>query len=151
MTLLSEHFSLAEFIRSQTATRHGIANQPNAAQTAALQALCANVLEPVRKHFGQSIRISSGFRSLALNRAIGGSTSSQHSHGEAADFEISGVSNKAVAEFIRDRLAYDQLILEGYDGKDPNSGWIHVSYRVGRTRRMFGTWNRVRGYRWGSL
>lgn len=136
MTQLSPNFWLSEFTKSQTAARRQIANSPKPHQVEALRALCENVLEPVRAHFGRPVVISSGFRSPALNTAIGGSQTSQHSKGEAADFEIPGISNLEVASFIRDNLVFDQLILEGHDSRDPNSGWVHVSYkRAGGNRR----------------
>lgn len=126
---LSEHFDLVEFTKSQTALRRGIANVPNDAQVASMRLLCEKVLEPVRAHFKAPIRISSGFRSLALNKAMRGATSSQHSKGEAADFEIPGVDNVQVARWMQQKLNYDQLILECHTPGQANSGWIHVSYR----------------------
>lgn len=128
MTQLSENFSLREFTRSQTAERKGIPNQPTPQHLAAMKLLCEKVLEPVRAKFG-AVHLSSGYRSLALNRAIGGATSSQHSKGEAADFEVPGVSNYEVAKWMEANLNYDQLILEMWKPSDPNAGWIHVSYR----------------------
>lgn len=127
---ISEHFHLEEFLKSQTAARLGIPNKPGDAEIRKLQALCHNVLEPVRLHFARPIVISSGYRSPALNKAIGGSSTSQHSKGEAADFEIPGVPNLEVAQWMEKKLNYDQLILEFYTPGQPNSGWIHVSWRV---------------------
>lgn len=135
MTRLSDHFTLEEFTKSQTAIRRGIRNNPTAAHREAMVLLCEFVLEPVRTHFGRPVRITSGYRSAALNRAINGSDSSQHSKGEAADFEIPGVSNREVAKWIEANLRFDQLILEGYKKGDPNSGWIHVSYSASRARK----------------
>lgn len=151
---LSEHFSLAEFLKSDTATRRGIRNVCNDQQLAAMEALCRNVLEPVRQHFGRPMRTTSGFRCKPLCLAIGSSEKSQHAKGEAWDGEIPGVSNREVAKWIAEEsgLPFDQLILEGYDGRDPNSGWIHVSHKAaGANRGMFGTWNKRQGYRWGAL
>lgn len=125
---LSERFQLHEFLRSQTASRLGIDNTPTDTVIRKLQALCHNVLEPVRLEFGP-VRISSGYRSPALNKAIGGSASSQHCLGEAADFEVPGVSNLDVAQWMHRKLNYDQLILEFYTPGQPNSGWVHVSWR----------------------
>lgn len=135
MANLSKHFTLAEFTRSQTATRRGISNRPTPAHLEAMKLLCERVLEPVREHFGRPVRITSGYRSAALNRAIGGASSSQHSKGEAADFEIPGIDNRAVAKWIEANLQFDQLILEGAKRNDPNAGWIHVSYSRDRARR----------------
>lgn len=144
---LSPNFHLSEFTKSQTASRRGINNEPNAQQVENLRRLCVNVLEPVRAHFGRPVVISSGFRSPALNRAIGGSSTSQHSHGEAADFEIPGVPNHAVARWISKNLRYDQLILEFYTPGEPNSGWVHCSFRTDRLRKQNLTAKRVR--KWG--
>jgi zinc D-Ala-D-Ala carboxypeptidase len=134
---LSKNFFLGEFTKSQTATRFGLENSPTQDQIAALTDLAKNVLQPVRDQFGP-VTISSGFRSAALNRAIGGSSTSQHSRGEAADFEAVGISNLRVAEWIRDNLEFDQLILEGFNpAQGANSGWIHVSYTTsGQNRKQ---------------
>lgn len=133
---LSPNFYLSEFTKSQTASRRGIDNDPDAEQIKKLRKLCEEVLEPVRAHFKRPVIISSGFRSYMLNKAIGGSQTSQHSHGEAADFEIPGVPNYEVARWMEKNLNYDQLILEFYTPGQPNSGWIHVSYREGRLRNQ---------------
>lgn len=135
MTYLSPHFTLKEMTRSQTAARAGILNIPSAEQIAALTLLCVKVLEPVRAHFGP-VHISSGFRGLLLNKRIGGSQSSQHPRGEAADFEVPGVSNFDVALWIANNLEFDQLILEMWRRGDPNAGWIHVSYRKSQRRNQ---------------
>ena len=125
---LSANFSLSELTRSQTATRKGIDNSPNEEQLASLQALCENVLQPIRDYFGMPVRISSGLRVPELNTAIGGSTTSDHCKGMAADIEIPGVDNKDLAEWIGANLEFRQLILEFYTSGDPESGWVHVSY-----------------------
>lgn len=125
---ISDNFYLSEFTNSQTARRHGIDNTPTAQQIKALTALVTNILQPVRNRFGP-IFINSGFRSKELNTAIGGSPTSQHMKGQAADIECPPVSNMDLAVWIRDNLDYDQLILEFHDPKDgPRSGWVHVSY-----------------------
>ena len=128
MIYLTPNFSLNELTKSQTAVRLGIKNEPNADQLANLKNLAVNVLQPVRNNFGKPVGISSGLRVPALNIAIGGVATSDHCKGMAADIEIVGVSNIVLANWIKDNLKYTQLILEGYDGKDPNSGWVHVSY-----------------------
>lgn len=129
MQQLSKNFYLSEFTASQYATRHGLSNQPNEQQIKSLTALAQNILQPVRDHYRAPVIISSGYRSPLLNIKVGGSKTSQHCSGEAADFEIPGVSNKEVANWISRNLNYDQLILEFYDGKNLNSGWVHCSYR----------------------
>lgn len=140
MTKLTEHFSFAEMTRSQTATRKGIRNVPSVEATKALILLCEKVLEPVRAHFGVPVRISSGYRSPRLNQAIGGSRSSQHCKGEAADFTLPGVSNIDVVRWMHAKLDYDQLIYEYGE-----SGWIHCSYSAHRMRNAELTARRVRG------
>ena len=125
---LSKNFTLQEFVRSQTAARRNIDNTPDAAIIARLKLLVDEVLQPVRDSFYRPVRITSGYRSPRLNRAIGGSRNSQHMRGEAADFEIPGVSNCVVSKWISDNLKYDQNILEFYTPGQPNSGWVHVSY-----------------------
>ena len=136
MTRLSRSFVLSEFTASQTATRRGIDNTPGPRELAALGLLCDRVLQPVRDYFARPVTISSGYRSPKLNRAIGGSSPSQHCLGEAADFEIPGISNYEVARWMEQQLDFDQLILEFYTPGEPNSGWVHVSYRLGRLRNQ---------------
>ena len=133
---LSKNFTLGELIKSETATRRGIDNVPkNQTHLDNLRRTAVHILQPVRDHFGKPVIVSSGYRSPELNRAIGGSTTSQHSVGEAADFEIPGVSNLEVAKWIIYNLDFDQIILEYYNGRDPNSGWVHCSYTVRRANR----------------
>ena len=121
---LSEHITLAEMTRSDTAKKRGLANQPNAAQIRSLRYLCVTILEPVRVRFGP-VRITSGYRCFTPD--------SQHGKGEAADFEVTGVHNIDVARWIRDTLPFDQLILEAWSPHDPNAGWVHCS---ATTRQM---------------
>ena len=125
---LSENFSLSEMTRSQTATRKGISNTPSSSHQSALILLCENILQPIREHFGKPVRITSGYRSPELCVAIGSSINSQHAKGQAADFEITGISNQVLAEYIDENLNYDQLILEFFTPDDPMSGWVHCSF-----------------------
>lgn len=125
---LSRNFSLSELTKSQTALRMGIDNNPTPEGLYNLHLLCDNILQPLREHYGRPVTISSGYRSEDLCVAIGSSRKSQHAKGQAADFEVMGVDNKEVAEWIRDVLDFDQLILEFYEDGEPNSGWIHCSY-----------------------
>ena len=134
---LSPNFSLAELIKSQTATRKGIDNTPSGDHQENLKKLCENVLQPVRDHFEQVVSVSSGYRSPELCTAIGSKITSQHARGEAADFEIFGVSNKELADYINENLEYDQLILEYWKESDPNSGWVHCSYSEGNNRNQY--------------
>jgi zinc D-Ala-D-Ala carboxypeptidase len=134
---LSKHFTLQELTKSQTAVRRGIDNTPTQEHKDALKSLCEAILEPCRVHFARSITPSSGYRSVALCEAIGSSAKSQHAKGQAVDFEVGGLPNIELAEWIRDNLEFDQLILEFYDGVDPNSGWVHCSYRAdGQNRKQ---------------
>ncbi|MEW4466311.1 D-Ala-D-Ala carboxypeptidase family metallohydrolase [Parasphingorhabdus sp. JC815] len=139
---LSPHFSLAEFTYSDTAQKRKIDNTPTKGHIAKMTQLCENVLEPVRAHFNRPVRITSGFRSPALCIAIGSKKTSQHAKGEAADFEITGISNYELAKWIRDNITFDQLILENYIRGNPNSGWIHCSYRADRLRNQTLTYSR---------
>ena len=134
---LSDNFSLNELTKSQTAERKGIDNTPGPNHQENLKSLCEMILQPVRDHFGQVVSVSSGYRSLELCIAINSKTTSQHAKGEAADFEIFGVSNKELADWINENLDYDQLILEYWKESDPNSGWVHCSYTNGSNRKQY--------------
>lgn len=144
---LSRHFTFSEMTRSQTATRLGIRNHPSAEHVEALRHLCAEVLEPVREMVGRPVRISSGYRSAELSERIGSSPRSQHCRGEAADFEVPGISNLVLAHAIAEsQIPYDQLILEFHDPLEgPASGWIHISAVRGQPRRMVLTATRQKG------
>jgi hypothetical protein len=128
---LSPHFSLKEMTYSQSAVRHGIDNSPDQAALNNLKALCLNVLEPIRTLVGNKpVKVNSAYRSLRLNSLVGGSLKSEHLSGKACDFEVVGLDNLSLAKMIvASNIPFGQLILEGYDGKDPNSGWIHISFR----------------------
>ena len=131
---LSKNFTMAQFTKSQTAERKGIDNTPQGEHLDAAIALFENVVQPVRDHFGPTV-LNSGYRSHELNEAVGGSSKSQHCKGEAADIEVPGVANAELAEWIRDNLDFDQLILEGYKKGIPDSGWVHVSYKADGSNR----------------
>lgn len=119
---LSKHVTLAEFENSPTATTHGINNKMNESQIASAKLLCENVFEPLRIHLNTPIQISSGFRSVQVNKMIKGSSTSQHCKGEAMDLQIGAKG----FNFIKDKLDFDQLIWEF--GNDENPSWVHVSY-----------------------
>ena len=132
---LTTNFSLAELTASQTAARKGISNNPTAGQIDALKKLCESILQPIRNHYDAPVIVSSGYRSPELSIAIGSTINSQHCKGEAADIQVSGVDNKKLAEYIKNNLDFDQLILEFYKEEEgPHSGWCHVSY-VGKGNR----------------
>lgn len=124
---LTNNFNLSEFTFSQTAFRKGIDNTPSKEVIENLTRL-ANVLETIRANVGGPINISSGYRSPELNKAIGGSPTSDHMEGNAADFNIRGMTPRAVARaIIGSGIKFDQLILEGVSKDTPNGQWIHLS------------------------
>jgi hypothetical protein len=125
---LSKNLSLAEVMRSETAKRKGISNMPTPEHIENFKKLAENVFQPIREHFGVPIHISSGYRSKALNTAIGGSLSSQHCKGEAIDIDMDGttITNKQIFDFVKDNVNFDQMIWEF--GTDANPDWVHVSY-----------------------
>ena len=147
---LSINFSLSEMTKSQMAVRNNIRNKPNEIQIEKLRSLCENVLQPIRDYYDSPVIVSSGFRSIPLCLAIGSSQNSQHAKGEAADFEVFGVSNYDLAVWIKDNLDFDQLILEHYTMGDPSSGWIHCSYKSeAENRKEVLTYTKSNGYRKG--
>jgi hypothetical protein len=125
---LTANFTLAEMTKSETALRHDMDNTPGEQEIAALKLLCEKVLQPVRDHYGKGVKVNSGFRHPEVNAKVGGSKTSDHCRGQAADIEIPGVANAELAEWIRDNLEFRQLILEFYTPGIHDSGWVHVSY-----------------------
>lgn len=127
---LSEHFKLSEFTQSGTARRHKVKNVPGPREVERLRFLCVKSLEPMRRRFG-TIRITSGFRCKKLNALVGGSPTSQHVLGEAADIHTGGreLSEKMFG-FAKQNIPFDQLILE----HNPAHGiyWLHISLRSDR-------------------
>ena len=141
---LSKHFKLHEFEKSATAIRLGIKNKAGSGEIKNLTDVCYEILEPVRAKFDEKpIIITSGFRSEELCEAIKSSKTSQHTKGQAVDFEIAGVSNLEVALWIQNNCNYDQLILEFWkeEDEDPNSGWVHCSFVEGSNRKQVLTFN----------
>lgn len=134
---LSKSFTLNELTKSQEATRLGIDNTPNEEHILNLKLLCENILQPIRDFYGMPLSVSSGYRSAVLCEAIGSSSKSQHTKGQAADFEIFGVANKDLADFIVKNLDYDQCILEFWNENEPNSGWVHCSFNASGNRKQF--------------
>jgi zinc D-Ala-D-Ala carboxypeptidase len=132
---LSKNFSLEEMEKSSTAIRLGIKNKAGAGEIKNLGDLCYEILEPVRAKFDKPVIITSGYRSPELSEAIGSKSTSQHCTGNAVDMEVLSVSNLKVALWIENHCDFDQLILEYYTG-EPNSGWIHVSYKDGSNRKQ---------------
>ncbi len=139
MNNISEHITFAEATKSQEAIRKGIPNEPTKANLLAMQSLAEKVFEPLRKWHGKPIGISSFFRSEKVNKAIGGSTTSQHcaNNGASAididaDIFNNGISNSEIFKYIKDNLPFDQLIWEF--GNDKNPDWVHVSTFIDVTK-----------------
>ena len=125
---LTTNFTLEELTKSETALRKNMPNVPTEADITNLKLLADNVLQPLRDHYGVGIKVNSGYRSPDVNAAVGGSRTSDHCKGQAADIEIPGIANAVLAQYIKDSLQYTQLILEFYTPGIPDSGWVHVSY-----------------------
>lgn len=127
--MLSPNFNLNEFTASQSATRRGISNEPSPEALRCLQELVNDLLQPLRERIGKPFTITSGYRSPELNKAVGGSKTSQHNKGQAVDFVVKGLTPFEVCQIIATSgLDFDQLIYEGT--------WIHVSYNKGKNRRQ---------------
>ena len=125
---LTNNFSLAEMVKSETALRHDMDNTPGEAEIENLKRLAEQVLQPVRDHFAKGVKVNSGFRHPEVNAKVGGSKTSDHCKGQAADIEIPGVPNAELAQWIKENLDFTQVILEFYTPGIPDSGWVHVSY-----------------------
>ena len=133
---LSKHFRLEEFEKSQTAQRLGIKNKAGSGEIKNLTDVCYGVLEKVRVKYDKPVIVTSGYRSPELCEAIGSKSTSQHTKGEAVDFEVIGVANIQVAYFIEDNCDFDQLILEYYCPDDDQKGWVHCSFVEGSNRKQ---------------
>lgn len=131
---LTEHFTLSEFVRSETAENKHIDNTPSQEVVDNLRALCRNVLEPARVAFGEPIYITSGYRCPVLNKAVGGKPTSQHLRGEAADLQVRGIENlRKLYKLINDHGVFDQLL---YESNKAGAKWVHVSYASYGNRRQ---------------
>ncbi|MBQ8078006.1 MAG: hypothetical protein IJ235_06460 [Eubacterium sp.] len=133
------YFTIDELCASDTAKRRGVDNTPTPTVRAKLQALIDNVLDPARREYGSYILVNSGYRSPALNAAVGGVSNSQHLTGEAADITTGSIDNdRRLFAILVAQGNYDQLIWE----KPKNSLWIHVSYSAtGLQRRQILAYN----------
>jgi hypothetical protein len=131
--VISQHVTLGELIRSETAKRNGLSNMPTPEHIENLKALCEHIIEPIRAEFRVPIYISSGYRSKALNNIVKGSATSQHCKGEALDLDMDAhshaITNKDIFDFIVAKLPFDQVINE-FD-----YSWIHVSYKKNGPQR----------------
>ena len=142
---LTPNFSLSEMTKSDTSLRLDMDNTPNAVQVENLKTLCEKVLQPVRDHFGKGVKVNSGFRHPQVNAAVGGSKTSDHCKGMAADIEIPGVANGDLAQWIVDNLEFRQVILEFYTPGVPDSGWVHVSFNPEDNKKQVLTAAKQRG------
>jgi hypothetical protein len=134
---MTQSFSIRELTYSDTAIRLGIDNTPTDEILKNLQNVIQFILEPISNNFDSQIMITSGYRSPELCKAIGSSVTSQHTKGESVDFEILGIANKEVSDWIVNHLDYDQCILEFWKPEEPNSGWVHCSYKPSGNRKMY--------------
>lgn len=132
---ISKYITLAEATTSQTAVRKNIPNIPNEKELENMKYVAVNVFDKVREHFGKPIRVSSFFRCLRLNNAVGGSSTSQHVKGMAIDMQgTNGLTNSEIFHYIKDNLEFDQLIWEYGTKKEP--AWVHVSLSRGENRKQ---------------
>ena len=145
MTQLTRNFSLHELTKSETALRYDMENNPGPAEAANLTELAGKVLQPIRDHYQKGVKINSGFRHPDVNAKVGGSRTSDHCKGMAADLEIPGVANAELAQWVKDNLEFTQLILEFYTPGIPDSGWVHVSYDPGNLKKQVMTATKQNG------
>jgi uncharacterized protein YcbK (DUF882 family) len=131
MKTLSKHVTMEEFCYSPTAIKKGINNSMGLIAIDKAMQLCENVFEPIRKHVGKPIKISSGFRCDQLNKLIGGASGSQHTKGEAFDLEL---TNRKLFDWILKNVEFDQAIYEF--GNDAHANWFHISYSKGNNRKQ---------------
>lgn len=134
---LSKNLTLAEVTKSATAIRKGISNEPTIEHLENLKAVAENIFQPLRDKFAVPIAITSGYRSADLNKAIGGSSTSQHCKGQALDIDADvygGLTNKEIFDYIKDSLDFDQLIWEF--GTKNNPAWVHCSFISNGNRRQ---------------
>jgi len=139
---ISENLSFKEVVKSNTATRLGIDNEPTSEHLENLIIIAEKVFQPIREHFKTDIGISSGYRSKELNTAVRGSSTSDHCKGMALDLDadiFEGVTNKEIFEFIRDNLEFTQLINEF------NYSWVHVSYDENNLKKQILTAEKKNG------
>jgi zinc D-Ala-D-Ala carboxypeptidase len=125
---LTANFTLSELVKSDTALRHDMDNTPGEIEIENLKRLAEKVLQPVRDYFKTGVKVNSGYRHPEVNAKVGGSKTSDHCRGQAADIEIPGVANADLAKWITENLDFTQVILEFYTQGVPDSGWVHVSY-----------------------
>lgn len=143
---ISKHITLSEATKSQQAVRMGLANQPAPEHLEAMRHVAENIFERARAHFGVPIAITSFYRSYALNKAIGGSATSQHCLGQAIDMDadvLGGLTNAQLFHYIKNNLDFDQLIWEYGNSEQPD--WVHASLKMGLNRRQILVVKKVSG------
>lgn len=144
---ISEHLTLKEVTKSNTASRHGIDNTPTELHLKNLKVVAEKVFEPLRNHFGVSIGISSGYRSKELNTAVKGSKTSQHCKGEALDIDADmygKITNAEIFHYVKDNLEFTQLIWEYGTDDEPN--WVHVGYDPNNLKKQVLKVSKKHGY-----
>jgi hypothetical protein len=133
--IITKNLTLQELINSNTAKAKGIDNSPTNEHLRNLIEIANNIFQPLRDGIGKPIRISSGYRSEKLNKAVGGSKTSQHNKGQALDLvATTGFTNKDIFDYIKNNLEFDQMIWEFGTDKQPD--WVHVSYNKGKNRKQ---------------
>ena len=133
--IITKNLTLQELIDSNTAKAKGIDNSPTNEHLRNLIEIANNIFQPLRDGIGKPIRISSGYRSEKLNKAVGGSKTSQHNKGQALDLvATTGFTNKDIFDYIKKNLEFDQMIWEF--GTDKNPDWVHISYNKGKNRKQ---------------
>ena len=133
--IVTKNLTLEELIHSDTAKAKGIDNSPTNEHLRNLIEIANNIFQPLRDGIGKPIRISSGYRSEKLNKAVGGSKTSQHNKGQALDLvATTGFTNKDIFDYIKNNLEFDQMIWEFGTDKQPD--WVHVSYNKGKNRKQ---------------
>jgi zinc D-Ala-D-Ala carboxypeptidase len=125
---LTQNFTLSEMTKSETALALWYGKRPNKLRLRICGCCARNVFQPVRNYYGMGVKVNSGYRHPLVNAKVGGSATSDHCKGFAADIEIPGIANADLAEWIKDNCEFKQLILEFYTPGVPDSGWVHVSY-----------------------
>ena len=145
MEEISKNISYKAATKSDTAARRGIKNDPNEQELLNMKLLAENVFEPLRLHVNGPIIINSFFRSAELNKAIGGSSTSQHCKGEAMDIDdtLGNMSNADMFKYIKENLDFDQMIWEYGDDKNPD--WVHVSYKENGNRKQILRCSKING------
>lgn len=143
--MLSQHFDLFTLCASETAEAQGFSNLPQDPDVISnLSLLCRNVLDPAVVYFDLPLNVTSGYRNTRLNTEIGGLPDSQHLTGQAADVMMGGLRNDELARWFIDNVDFDALILEKFDPRCGQYGWVHISYAGGSNRRHVSTFDGAR-------